>query len=286
MSNKLNTVKIIERVSTYLVLIVIGLILIIPFLYMVSISLASPESTSKMLFSVIPKEFCYQNYIDVFKDKRIMKWLLNSVIIVAGSVIGQVLVSSYVAYGFARLKAKRKNLIFMILLATMMIPSQITMIPQFLIFTKLKWINTFLPIIIPNFFGGAYNIFLVRQFIMRIPLSLDEAAKIDGLNHFGIYRKIVLPLISPVLVAVGIFTFNYNWGAFMEPLIYINDVGKMPLALGVEILKATQNVGALPKWNIVMVASMLLTIPMLLLFLFGQKYVFELNIAAGSDSSK
>ncbi len=160
------------------------------------------------------------------------------------------------------------------------------MIPQFVIFSKFKLINSLLPIIIPNFFGGAYNIFLMRQFIMRIPTSLDEAAKIDGLNYFGIYTKIVLPLIKPVMVAVAIFTFNYNWGAFLEPLIYINDVVKMPLALGVQILKATSNVGAIPEWNIVMVASMLLTIPMLLIFVFGQKYVFELNIVAGSDTMK
>lgn len=276
----------IQKMIVYTLLVILAIVLLVPFIYMISISLATPETTTKMTFTLLPREFHYENYIQVFSNKKIMRWLFNSIVLVFFSIAGQVIMSSFVAFGFAKLKYKRKNIIFLVLLSTMMIPPQITMIPQFVIFSKLKLINTLLPIIIPNFFGGAYNIFLMRQFIMRIPTSLDEAAKIDGLSYFGIYTKIVLPLIKPVMVAVAIFTFNYNWGAFMEPLIYINDVIKMPLALGVQILKATSNVGAIPEWNIVMVASMLLTIPMLLIFVFGQKYVFELNIVAGSDTMK
>ncbi len=276
----------IQKVIVYGFLLILAIVLMVPFVYMISISLATPETTTKLTFTLLPREFHFENYIQVFSNKKIMRWFFNSVVLVFFSITGQVIMSSFVAFGFARLRCKGKNLIFLVLLSTMMIPPQITMIPQFVIFSKFKLINSLLPIIIPNFFGGAYNIFLMRQFIMRIPTSLDEAAKIDGLNYFGIYTKIVLPLIKPVMVAVAIFTFNYNWGAFLEPLIYINDVVKMPLALGVQILKATSNVGAIPEWNIVMVASMLLTIPMLLIFVFGQKYVFELNIVAGSDTMK
>lgn len=276
----------IYNVITYVILIFIGFLMMAPFIYMISISLATPETTSKMLFTFFPKEFHFENYIQVFSDERILRWFFNSIVLVTFTIIGQIFMSSMVAFGFARINYRHKNKIFVVLLATMMIPQQITMIPQFVIFSKLNMVNTLLPIIIPNFFGGAYNIFLCRQFIMTIPLSLDEAAKIDGLGWFGIYTRIILPLIKPILVAIGIFTFNYNWGAFMEPLIYINDVKKMPLSLGVQVLSATSSVGATPEWNIIMVASLLLTIPMILLFIFGQKYVFEMNISIGSDTSK
>lgn len=281
-----NTSNKIYQVLTYTMLILIGFLLLAPFLYMISISLLSDSSSNKMLFSLIPKEFNFENYFRIFTDSRMLLWLKNSFILVLFSIIGQMFVSSFVAYGFARLRAPGKKIIFSVLLGTMMIPGQITMIPQFMIFSKLHMVNTLLPIIIPNFFGGAYNVFLIRQFILGIPSSLEEAAKIDGLSYFGIYKKIVLPLIKPALAAIAIFTFNYNWGAFMEPLIYINDSDKMPLALGVRILQATENVGALPKWNVVMVASMLLTLPMIIIFFLGQKRVFEMNISVSGDASK
>ena len=234
----------------------------------------------------LPQELHFQNYIRVFTDERILRWFMNSVVLVVFCMIGQVMASSFVAFGFARLNYKYKNVLFMILLATMMIPQQITLIPQFIIFTKLKWVNTLLPIIVPNFAGGAYNIFLCRQIIMTIPQSLDDASKIDGLGYIGIYFKMILPLIKPVLAVIAIFTFNYNWGAFMEPLIYIEDKAKMPLALGVQILSATSSVGATPEWNIVMVSSLLLTLPMIIIFILNQRRIFELNVGISSDVSK
>ena len=121
---------------------------------------------------------------------------------------------------------------------------------------------------------------------MTIPQSLDDAAKIDGLGYIGIYFKMILPLIKPVLAVIAIFTFNYNWGAFMEPLIYIEDKAKMPLALGVQILSATSSVGATPEWNIVMVSSLLLTLPMIIIFILNQRRIFELNVGISSDVSK
>ncbi|GAA0086636.1 carbohydrate ABC transporter permease [Clostridium sp. MB05] len=276
-------ISLLRRIILYMVLCVIGMVLVTPFIYMISISLSTPETTTKMAFTLIPKEFNWQNYFDVLTNERILKYLLNSIILVVFCVIGQVFASSFVAYGFARIRARGKNILFIILLATMMIPSQITMIPQFIIFSKLGWINTLLPIIIPNLFGGAFNIFLIRQFITGIPVAYDEAAQLEGLGYFGIYRKIMLPLLRPILVTVAIFTFNYNWGAFMEPLIYINDIEKMPLALGVQVMSATYNAGATPEWNIVMVASLLLTIPMVAVYFLGQKYIYQTNIVGNSS---
>ena len=136
----------------------------------------------------------------------------------------------------------------------------------------------------PNFFGGAYNIFLLRQFISRIPYDLDEAAKIDGLGYFGIYVRIILPMLVPALADVSIFTFTFNWGWFMGPVIYINDIDKMPLALGVQILSAINNAGQMPPWNLVMVGALLLTVPTILVFFFGQKYMYELGIVSSGGA--
>jgi multiple sugar transport system permease protein len=167
----------------------------------------------------------------------------------------------------------------------MMIPGEVTMVPQFIIFRHLDWINTFYPLIVPSFFAGAFNVFLIRQFVMSIPKSLDEAAMIDGMGHPGIYWKIIMPLTYPILAAIAIFSFSYNWGNFMGPLIYINDPEKMPLALGVQLL-TTVGGGQMPPWNLVMIASLFLTIPMVLVYLFGQRYVYEANISGGSSGIK
>ena len=167
----------------------------------------------------------------------------------------------------------------------MMIPGEVTMVPQFIIFRELGWINTFLPLIVPSFFAGAYNVFLIRQFVMGIPRSLDEAAMIDGMGHLGIYFKIILPMTYPILAAIAIFSFSYNWGNFMGPLIYINDPEMTPLALGVQLI-STATAGQIPPWNMVMVASLFLTIPMILVYMFGQRFVYEANINGGNSGIK
>lgn len=277
-----------EKIILYTIMTGFGFLLLAPFLYMISISLATPATNAKMTFSLIPRDLHWQNYVKVFteSDINLGRFVFNSMIISSFAILGQIFSSSLIAYGFARLRARGKKVLFMVVLSTMMIPAQVTMIPQFIIFRYLGWINTLRPLIVPNFFGGAFNIFLIRQFISRIPHTLDEAAKIDGLGYFGIYSRIILPLIKPILATVAIFTFTWNWGWFMGPLIYINDLDKMPLALGVKILSSTTNAGATPDWNLVMVASMVLTIPMILLFFFGQKYMFEANITGANSASK
>lgn len=276
-----------DRYLTYLLLTGLGVLLAAPFVYMISMSLASDATTSKLTFTFIPGEFRLENFVRVFTSNlNFGRFLINSLVLVLFSIIGQVMISSLVAYAFARLRAPGKEIIFIVLLATMMIPAEVTLIPQFVLFTKLGWINTLLPMIVPNFFGGAYNIFLLRQFITRIPIELDEAAQIDGLSYIGIYLKIILPLIRPALVAVAIFTFVWNWGAFFGPLIYINDVSKMPLALGVQILSATNSAGQIPPWNLVMVGALVLTVPMILVYFFGQRFMDQLSLTGGSAGIK
>lgn len=274
-----------EKAVSYIFLILVGVLLASPFMYMISIALASESTTVQSAFTFIPREFQVSNFLTIFTNNNLGTYLKNSIIITFFTIIGSVLSASVVSYGFARIKAKGSRLLFVVLLSTMMIPGEVTMVPQFIIFRHLDWINTFYPLIVPSFFAGAFNVFLIRQFIMSIPKSLDEAAMIDGMGHPGIYFRIIMPLTYPILTAIAIFSFSWNWGNFMGPLIYINDPEKMPLALGVQLL-TTVGGGQMPPWNLVMVASLFLTMPMVLVYLFGQRYVYEANITGGSSGIK
>ena len=262
-------------------------VLCVPLVFVVSIALSSDQTVNANTFTIFPREFGWDNFTRVFSTELPMqRFLLNSMIISAGAVIGQVLSSGLVGYAFARLRAPGKNALFIIVIATMMIPAQITMIPQFILFKELGWVNTFLPLIVPNFFSNAFNVFLVRQFVSRLPSEIDEAAMVDGLGFFGIYRRIMLPMLAPVLIAIGIFTLTATWGDFMGPLIYLNDETKMPLALGVQYITSTSAALQAPPWNLVMVGSILLTLPMILVYYLGQRYLYEMDISGGSAGVK
>lgn len=276
-----------DKTYTYAILTIVTAILSAPFVFMISIALSSDATTKKLTFSFFPTEFEFGNFVTAFTSGLPMgNFILNSTIIVVFACLGMTASSALVAYGFARLRAPGKNLIFIVLLSTMMIPAEVLLIPQFIIFRELGWIDTLLPLIVPNFFANAYNVFLMRQFMSRIPSDLDEAAMIDGLGHFGIFRRIMLPLMAPVLAAVAIFTFSFNWGYFLGPLIYINTPETMPLALGIQYLSATSSGAQLPPWNMVMVGSLILTLPMLLVYHFGQKYLYEAGLVSGSAGLK
>ncbi|MER5184906.1 carbohydrate ABC transporter permease [Streptomyces sp. NPDC002896] len=272
---------------TYATLIVVSALLSTPLVFAVSIALSSDHTVATNGFTIFPHEFRWENFTRVFSsDLPMGRFLVNSLIISVGSVIGQMVSSGLVGYAFARLRAPGKNVMFLVVIATMMIPTQITMIPQFILFKDLGWVNTYLPLIVPNFFSNAFNVFLVRQFVSRLPNQLDEAAMVDGLGFFGIYRRIMLPMLWPVLIAIGIFTLTYNWGDFMGPLIYLNDESKMPLALGVQYITTTGVAGQPPPWNLVMVGSILLTLPMIAVYYLGQRYLYEMDISGGSAGVK
>jgi multiple sugar transport system permease protein len=272
---------------TYAWLLVASAIFFAPLVFVVSIALSSDQTVSAGSFSLIPTEFRWDNFVRIFQTQQpVGNFVMNSVVISVCSTVGQVFSSALVGYAFARLRAKGKNITFMIVLATMMIPAQITMIPQFILFKELGWINTFLPLIIPNFFGNAYNVFLIRQFVTRLPVEMDEAAMVDGLGYFGIFRRIVLPMMTPVLIAIAIFTLTFTWGDFMGPLIYLNEDTKMPLALGVQLLTSTSQELQTPPWNLVMVGTLFLSLPMIIIYYFGQRYMYEMNISTGSAGVK
>ncbi|NCC63785.1 MAG: carbohydrate ABC transporter permease [Spirochaetia bacterium] len=248
---------------------------------MISIALSSDRTVATNAFTVFPREFGFDNFGRIFATSMIYTYILNSIKLSFFAIVGQLLVSSFVAYGFARLRARGKNIVFMILLATMMIPSEVTMIPQFLIFRSLRMLDTLYPLILPNFFGGAFNIFLLRQSIMRIPYAFDEAAIVEGVGYPRIWFSLILPAIQPILVAISIFTFSWNWGWFTGPLIYISSPEKYPLALGAYFITETSAKGAIPPWNLIMVTALLLTLPMIMVYALGQKYVYAANIGGG-----
>jgi multiple sugar transport system permease protein len=273
--------------TRYAVLTVVAAILMTPLVFVVSIALSSDQTTKKLTFSLWPTEFHVENFLKVFtSDYPVGRFTLNSLILVTCACLGMTLSSAMVGYGFARLRAPGKNVIFMVLLSTMMIPSEVLLIPQFIIFRNLGWIDTLLPLIVPNFFANAYNVFLMRQFIARIPSELDEAAEIDGLGYFGIFFRIIMPLMKPILAAIAIFTFTYNWGYFFGPLIYINTQEKMPLALGIQALSATSSGAQSPPWNLVMVGAIILIVPMVAVYHFGQRYLYEAGLVSGSAGLK
>ena len=220
----------------------------------------------------IPKSLHWSNYSKVFDRMPFLTYLKNSVFISVVSIIGVVFSSSIVAYAFSNLQWPGRDKLFIFILATMMLPMQVTMIPLFVLFKNLHWLNTFKPLTVPAFFGGgAFNIFLLRQFFMTIPKDLLDSARIDGCSEFKIYWKIVLPLAKPALATVAILTFMFTWNDFIGPLIYLSDKMKGTLALGLGMFVGQH----VTEWSLLMAASVLMMLPMILIFFFFQKYFIQ-----------
>ncbi len=221
---------------------------------------------------VIPAPFVWSNYPAALAYFPFLQFLANTVEIVTGVLIGHLLTASLCAFGFARLRWSGRDRWFFVLLMTVMLPGTVTLIPTFLLFKLIGWVNSFRPLIVPAFFGGgAFNIFLLRQYMMTIPLELDDAARIDGCSDLGIFWKIVLPLSSPALAAVATFTFASTWNDFLNPLIYLNDDSKYTLALGLSMFQGQH--GA--DWSLLMAAAVVITIPTVLIFLVAQRYFIQ-----------
>lgn len=268
------------KLAAMLLMIGISILFMVPFLWMLSTSLKEPaELMSK---NWIPSRLAFENYKDAFSFGMWPEWTLNTLIITVAGVIGMTLSSSLVAYSFARLRWRGRDTLFSIVLATMMLPGVVTLIPQFVLFANLPafgfqgsrvWTNTFLPLIVPAWCGGAFNIFLIRQFMRGIPAELSEAAKIDGASEARIWWDVVLPLSKPALATVAIFTFQGAWQDFMGPLLYLQSEAKYTLQLGLRQFEAAA--GGSPAWHWLMAASLLVMLPVLLIFVAFQRYFLE-----------
>jgi len=221
----------------------------------------------------LPWPMRFANYPEALHAQPFGLFFLNSFRYAFLSVIGQILACSLAAYGFARLRWKGRNIFFAVCLATMMIPYQVTMVPLFITFKHLGWINSYKPLIVPAFFGSAYFIFLLRQFFLTIPHELSEAARIDGATELGILVRIILPLARPALAVVGLFTFMGAWDNYLGPLIYINDQKMYPVALGLQLFKSSF-VEKL-AWPYLMAATTVTIIPVIILFYVAQRTLVE-----------
>lgn len=267
------TAQRVGRIITYIILIFAAVICLFPFLWMVSTSFKETSEIYKMPPDLIPTNPTVQNYIEGWKGADFGLFFKNSLFITIIATVGTVLSSAFVAYGFARFKARFSGLLFTILLATMMLPTQVTLIPQYLMYNKLGMVNTYFPLLIPSWLGGgAFNIFLFIQFFRTLPKELDEAAKIDGANSFQIFTKIMLPAVKPVMLAVLVMSLVYNWNDFFSPLIYLNDNKKFTIAIGLQFFKGSQGNVQIGQ---MMAMSLVALLPVLIIFAVCQKYFIQ-----------
>jgi ABC-type glycerol-3-phosphate transport system permease component len=219
----------------------------------------------------IPNPALWQNYPEGLTLMNFPRLLGNTLFLVIVGTFGILLSSTWVVYGFTRFHFRGRDSMFLLLLATMMLPAQVTMVPLFIMYKNLGWLNTYLPLLVPAFFGGAFYIFLLRQFFATIPTELDDAAKIDGCGYIGIWWRIMLPLAKPALATVTVFSIIAGWNDFLWPLIILNDGDKYNLALGLATFKGLYTT----QWNYLMAASVVVLLPCLLLYFFAQRFIVE-----------
>ncbi len=263
----------IRNAIVYALLIILGVIFAFPFFWMVTSALKPQYQIFVWPPQWIPDPIMWENFAEALGNPLLPFHLFfrNTMIIEVAVLTGRLLSCTLVAYGFARLRAPGKNVIFAILLATLMLPAPVTMIPKFILFNKLGWVNTFLPLTVPHWFGEAYAIFLMRQFFMSIPRELEEAARIDGASTLQVIRYIIVPLSVPVLTVISILTFKDNWNDFMNPLIYLNNSRLYTLSLGLAFFNGQYDV----QMNLLMAASVAIMLPILILFFFAQRAFVE-----------
>ncbi len=268
------------RAVLWFVLVVGAIAFMMPLYIMLMMALKTPGEIAKSSAWAWPENLTWENFKHVLENPNAPFFLFfrNSAIIATLSTFGVLVSSSLVAYPFARLQFRGRDRLFILLLSTMMLPGIVTMIPTYVLYKYLHWVDTFNPLIIPAWFGGgAFNIFLLRQFFMGIPRELDEAAILDGASHSVIFWKIIIPNSGAALATVGIFSFIYTWRDFLGPLLYLNDPQKQTLELGLRTYQTLQS----EKWELLMSASVLVMIPLLVLFLIGQRYFVKGIVMSG-----
>ena len=268
------------RAATLAVLVIGITWCLIPLYVMATMAFKTPAEVATSSIWAFPRQPTLDNFREVLVSPNVVFALLfkNTVFIAVVNTVGVVLTSSLAAYAFGRMRFAGRDRLFIVLLSTMMLPGIVTMIPSYVVFAKIGWVDTFLPLTVPAFFGGgAFNIFLLRQFFGSIPRELDEAAVLDGAGHWTIFRHVILPLSGPALATVGVFTFVGSWRDFMGPLLYLNDSAKQTLEVGL----STYNALRAEKFHLMMAASLMVMLPLILLFLVGQRYFVKGIVMTG-----
>ena len=270
-----------HRILIHAALLLGALVVMFPIAWMVSTSLKAPHQVKKFPPIWIPNPVVWENYINAITIFPVPFWVFvrNSLFMSLANVVGSVASNTIVAYAFARLRFRGSRVLFLIALSTMMLPAQVTMIPLFILFSKLGWVNTYRPLIVPQFFANAYFIFLMRQFYATIPRDLDDAARIDGCGVLGLFFRIMLPLTKPAIGIMAIFEFTGTWNWFLQPLIYLSKMETFPLALALSYLRATYRV----MWSELMVVSFIAMLPPLVLFFIAQKSYIQGIVMTGVE---
>jgi multiple sugar transport system permease protein len=260
----------IKYLIIHVILILGAIVMITPFLWMILTALKTYPETIQVPPTILPKHWQFQNFVKVFQEIDLLTYYRNTIIMVLGRTIGQLIFCSLTAYAFARMRFKGRNVLFVLVLSLLMVPSQIVLIPSFVIMRQFGWIDTFYALITPGIFS-AFGVFLLRQFFMAIPKELDESAKMDGCSYFGIYWRIILPLSKPAMIALAIFAIISTWNDFLWPLIVTNSDKMRVLSIGLASFQGQY----VTDYPMLMTGGVLATIPMIIVFIFLQNYFIE-----------
>ena len=267
------------RVFLFVAVAAVGMFFLIPLLWMISTSVKPHDQVWLIPPSWIPRKFMWENFGEPWSILPFPRFYLNTIIVSVLSVIGMVISSSMVAFAFARLRFRGRGFLFLILLSTLMLPTHITLIPQYVLFNWFGWINTLQPLWVPTFFSGPFNTFLLRQYMLTISPEMDEAARVDGAGYFAIYRRIILPLSRPVLGVVAINTFTFHWNDFFGPLIYLTEQNNFTIALGLRVLQGDY-FQEFPVQHI-MSMTLISILPVMILFFIAQRYFIQGIVITG-----
>ena len=266
------------KTVVYLLLLAGAFGVMIPFFWMLSTSLKRPGTEFTFPIEWIPVPPRFGNYWTAWSILPFNQWLLNTVRITGLSILGHIISCAIVGFGFARIRFPGRDAIFLLVLATMMLPFPSIIIPLFILFRELGWINTILPLVVPTFFAtSAFYVFLLRQFFMTLPLELDDAARVDGCSTFGIFYRICIPLIKPALGIILVFSFMNHWNDFLGPLIFLSDLDQYTLALGLRFFQGQYRV----EWTLLMAASLIILSPCIILFFIAQKNYIQGIVITG-----
>lgn len=255
----------------YFILVFFAMLYLIPFFFLVMGSFKTTSELFQIPFRWLPRQFNFNNYRNMLNQIPFLNYLKNTLIIVFFSVVGALISNSLIAYGFARLRWPGRDKVFMIVLATMILPYQVTMIPLYLMFTKMHWVGTFLPLIVPQFFGNAFYIFLLRQFLAELPKEITESSRIDGASEFQIFARVIMPISKPVLASVAIMAFIRSWNDFLGPLVFLGSDKLYTLSLAASMLKSNYD----PNWDLLLPLGVVMVLPVLILFFILQKYFIQ-----------
>ena len=259
-------------VVKYILLLAFAAFFIVPWVWMISTSLKNPQELAVYPIVWIPNPIRWDNYLAAFQRAEFPLYITNTLLVTIPSVLGALLSNALVAYGFARIRWPGRDMVFSLLLATLILPGFVTFIPLYLIFKQLNWINTYLPLVVPTFFANPFFVFMLRQFFMALPEELADAARVDGASEFRIFYQLILPLSKPALAVVALFQFIGSWNDYFGPLIYLNDKALFTISLGIANMRSTYGFSNF-AW--IMAATCMSVLPIILLFFFAQRTFIE-----------